>query len=1126
MALFMVCGEPAKAFAAEFIDDQGEFTQEIETLEEEQFEDADSFAEDEIITEDAEIREDEIPQEILEQLLEEDADEAVEETVSDSEFVEIPNEDEADRALRLLNFNEGKGLENLKTTDIPSSAYTIKRYADHVNIVNTASGTNLADFLYVALVYKDPAKQGKFFVLGEEVAPGKSVDLSFVYLDSRKKELVNEKEDYVLWMGRGDSYVDENDVTQYYNFKLLGYIPDYDDEGNIIEIDGERQYEKVDMVEIDVPAEASYPDLDSDWKDGYTGINMKAAIQKNFKSVKISWKPDTKAHPEQKEFKKYELYRLSSPETGFKETLISAASSGKSATDKNVDIFKDSLIYLLKCYDASGKLVAQFVTIAAPYMLEMQSGITTGTFDFKMTSRPDDTQLYLLQLAGVNKEASDKVTNGFQTKWTTVYQVDDGFNQGYGVGEYFISKNSKPQAIELSYNIEQPEITIGAKYFGRLQTLTYLKGLKVISAPSNVLNCKAGPEKMYVLTSAGVYYDDADAKKSNRYNIARANEHINAYFNGEEISSKSPIYIHDTNTEVCAKSGLIYFIASKELTNIKAFDLLKCDASSGKFKKVKTFSIKSPAVMECTITSELFSSIKVYALHYNNFVPEKDIYYSVRAISNVKNTAGGYGAGELIKPEMDVVQNFSTTDVGSDRIGLYWTVDDCVKQYWVYRSETSLNGAERTKAGQNGDTVVAKINGSKAKKYTTQIDDEDENNTKVIRVMSFEDKKNVKVNASYYYYIRPVYNVKAAEKDNELYIDKASIEVKGKASAMYARVGSFKAGNEALSEIRVSFNQVKGVNTYRLFKLEVDKSVSKLTSAMKPDLDALYTEAFAKDYPTYEEFEEYISTQPESRWLEIIQSAGYGGNNWEYVATVSTNGSSTASKSYVDKIHVAPGSYYFYLVQPASYTPDGHTNGVCFSYTGRVQNVPLPVTKANATYRDNAIRLSWELNSKDASKAHLSVQVSTDGGSHWINANKNGYTDSNPGRGVDRTYQIRVRYHDGSVNVYSSTVTVKYSLPAGIEVTKASDVGEFVNDTYTVKKGQEGCKLSYRAYLSNGATAAYNKIDFSKSDGNCVKITDNSSNSVTFNAENTGTMTFYLSCAGITRRITVVVVEK
>ena len=37
--------------------------------------------------------------------------------------------------------------------------------------------------------------------------------------------------------------------------------------------------------------------------------------------------------------------------------------------------------------------------------------------------------------------------------------------------------------------------------------ITYVNGLKVNSAPSNVLSCKAGPQKCFILTSAGVYYD-------------------------------------------------------------------------------------------------------------------------------------------------------------------------------------------------------------------------------------------------------------------------------------------------------------------------------------------------------------------------------------------------------------------------------------------------------------------------------------------------------------------------------------------------------------------------------------------------------------------------------------------
>ncbi len=1143
MALFMIAGEPARAFAAEIDYSDGEVVEEVESYVEDEFFSVSEEAQEPVDeTQDYEVADPEdddyIPEEVLEQFIggtEADQEDvtASDEVTDKKNFVEIPTEDESDSVLRMLVTTGQYDPENLGDhTPIPETAYTIKRYADYISVTNNAEGSNPEDGLYAALVYADENKQGKIYLIGTEVSPGKTTNLSTVYDSNRNKTLIDATTDYVLWLGKPESYTDPDTGKKTY-YKFLGYLPQYDDDYNVITIDGVPQYEKADMEEILVPAAESYDEYEGSWKDGYTGINLKATVQSNLTSVKLTWKLDTKNKPDQKEYKKFEVYRLipdSKEATGYKEELLREAKTSKTFTHKNIDAKKDSLLYLIKCLNAEEKTVAEYVTLAAPRMLQMQSGDTTGDFDFIMNIRPDDVELYMLEIAGQNKEYNEiKAPRGYQKPWTTIYQVDDGFGQGNSIGEFYISAKKKPEAMQLAYNIGAPSVEFGKQYYGRIQSVAYVNGLKVTSAPSNVLSCKAGPNKCHVLTSAGVYYDKTDANRGNYNNKARASEHINAYLNGDEISPTSQIYVHDTNTDVCYKDGLIYFIVDKDdVENIKSFDLLKCPSGSGKFTKVKNFTLTNKALMECTIDSEFFSNIVVYAMYYNNFIPEKDTYYAVRAIAKAKSAPGGRGAGVLISSKMDVVQSLVTSDSGPSKIKLTWQADDCVKSYWIYRSEHPYTGGKREKTGQSGDILIAKVGIGSAKKYTYSLSDDDETNIKTIKLITYTDKPTAKnplvIDKNYYYYVRPVYKAATAIGDIKAYMEYCSEEVKGKASALYAQITGFKAANEATKQIRISFNQVKNINHYRIFRLEVDKNTTKLTADMKPDLTVLYDEADKQDFATYEEFEDFLSGQPESRWKEIITGAGTSTSKWEYVTTLVTKGTSTASKSYIDN-SVKVGSYYYYLIQGAS----DKSSSVNFTYTARVRNLPLPVTSASARYdsNNNRIVLSWQLNSKDANKSHLTVQVSTDGSDNWANASKTGYNHNNPRKGRTHTYLVRVRYSDGTVTAYSNTVKLVYSLPSGIEVTKASTAGTLDGNYFYIYKGEEG-KLSYRAYLEDGSTSEYNKVTRSNTpDGNdTITITESTDNSFTFTGAKVGQVSYELNCAGITRKITIVVSDK
>ncbi len=1111
LALVMISGEPVRAFAAEF-DSDAENAEEIEILTDDYEEDyEEDFDLDEpeddidVITEDTE-DDIEITPEFMDAILDAADNEIVisadegegEEAKSDD--INIEDEDALDNAIELLRSSGADSLENLGNANIPADAYQLTRFEDHLCIENKATGTEKKDNLYVALIYADEKKQGKITVFGHLVAPGTHADLSVVYDEKGDKVRFEKDTDYILWIGRPDSYTDkETGETTYFDFKILGCIPDPDG--------GEAQ--KTEMDEIPVPASESKK-YDGEWQDGYTGIKMKAMIQKNMTSVKISWALDTKNKPEQKEFKKYSLYQLdadSKEKTGYKETLISKEfTTSKSFTQKNVKVETDSLLYLLKCYDKEGTLKAQFVTVAAPYMLEMQSGSNTGKFDYTMTQRPDTTDLYLVELAERNKESDGvKVTDGFQLAWTTVYQVEEGFNEGNSIGQYYISKSNTPNVIQLMYSEDLPQPVIGKTYYGRIQVVKFINNLLVASAPSNVLNCKAGPQKCYMLGSAGVYYDAKNAKNNNKENIRRASDHINEFLNGDEFTRTSR-YVHHTNTDVCYKDGLIYFMVDKNAEGIKSFDLLKCDHENGKYKKVKNFTFTNKALMKCDNNVTFLSDYDIYAIYYNNFTPEKDAYYAVRSVSTTKSTPGGRGAGELIKPNMDSVQGLATSTVDVNKISLGWTADDCVKQYWIYR---------RGEGEKYPEKPLAKVGIGKAKKYT---DDDEYGYEKTFKIISYTDSKNIKSDTPYYYIVRPIYNSTAASKDKDMYMDKCSNEVVGTASALYTPIKNFKAANEAIGQIKLSWSQVKQITHYRIYRLEVKESRKKIDNSNKPDLTALYEKADKEKYKTLQEFENFLATQPLNVWKEIVEAAGADGINWQFIDEVITDGQSNGKKEWTDK-NVEVGKYYFYMIQGATAV----SSSINFTYTSRVRNVPLPVSGLKASYNDGGIKLEWSFNKLDkAYKDDLNVQISTDGGKNWkdLKEGKTSYTDYNVRRGSERTYRLRVNYN----GVHSSESTITYSLPTGIEVNNAGDAGSLNDSTFTLKVGETG-KMSYRAYLSDGSTASYNEVASSNptADSNILRDWKVDGNSVTFTGNNPGTCTLYLSCAGVSRTIKIVV---
>lgn len=979
------------------------------------------------------------------------------------------------------------------------------RYPNRVTVENKNTIKGLDTTIYAVLIYSDPEKQGQKLMWGTKVSANEIVSLYSVHDKDDDQIPLDSTSDYTLLLGRCYQYEDEYTHEIYKeDMGFIGYMPEYDAEGNII------KYVKFNILNNDgkgttLKANSIVSDNNLGYRDGYSEIKLKASVQKNMK-IKFSWVPNKK-DAEQKDYKKYELYEItkdSTSETGYKETRrwpASGMSTAKKATlnpglDKETLLLKSSMLYVLKCYDKSGTLKAQYATAAAPYLFEMQSGTVTGNFDYTISQTADDpAKFFCLELAEKNKEKSEKAPGGFQEEWRSLYNCDE--LSLYSKGDYPITSKLTTEAVSMEYCKTEPEVVLGKKYYGRVKTIAYIGGLKVTSGPSNVLNCKAGPDKCYVIDIAGVIYDKADAKNGNSENTERANKHLEQYLNdtiGEEPLSGNSIYIHEDNSGTCAKSGMVFFQSVGDESNIKAYELLRSDKPNGKYKKVKSYGLNSKALLSCTVKDLEGDTIR--ALHYTNFPPEKDYYYAVRAVSKAGSAKGGFGYGFPNHSEADKVQIFdSGIDKSPTAIEIGWLHDDCVKQYWIYRSETSFGDITEAKG-----SPIAKVSAKSVKKY--KLTDESGRKTgETICYHLYVDKKVI-TDKRYYYYIRPIYNTKEAARNNKYNIDKVSHEIVGKATAKFAQIKNFKAANNGVESIKLSFSQQKGITDYRIWRLEVDSNTStKIPESLMPDI----MKAKNPD-ESYDKFEDRISGWKLDEWITFFNTYKAGnGNPWTYAGVYNGSGSSTKSATFKDD-GVAVGHYYFYMIQGAT----KESSGLIFTYTGRIQNVPLPVENLKAEYAGNGsvIKVSWDINSKDSGK----VKVQIDAGNGYKTLDHNHYNDYGLSRGNERTYKVRVVYI-GDYSIHSKVSEVKCSLPTKINVS---------NSEITLKVGQEG-KISATAVRDNGQPSTENNVEFStpsgiieiKKDGNSCKI----------KAKNTGETTIRCSCAGVSRDIKVKVIN-
>ncbi|MBQ9436987.1 MAG: hypothetical protein IJU50_01510 [Lachnospiraceae bacterium] len=900
--------------------------------------------------------------------------------------------------------------------------FTVGAKSKYVTVKNNrASG---GESFYVALVNpksdESEARLQNTFVNGVEVAPGSTVSLSIWYdLLAADWKSVEAESSYRLLLGE----------LPY----LSAYEYEYEDES------GEKQKYVYYQGEAEVTTLPASEAEAAQYEDGYTKITLKANQQKN-QSVKFSWKPDTKDEL-QKTFKKYALFQINKDGSGWEQIWPDRngkLGTGKSATlkkgvsngllnyetkdwvydEEKQDLVEKTvtkenpLIFLLKCYNkdassADAEPLKTYLTVAAPFMVSVQNEDSSEhSFEYSFTSAGAvSSQFYRLEIAKKNKEGEGVAkpdADGFKESVSKSYLAADLAS----ITEYPMAKNVTSTLMVASVgNILKTDI--GTKYFFRARSVYYYEGVKYVSAPSNVLNIKAGPSMCYVMDIAGVKYD----KTKSSQNKTNAIEHMKWYLGyGEEVaaegadseenaesgegseseegrSESKAEYCHTKDKGTDAKSGMVFFVGPTN--GIKTFDLLRSESRYGTYKKIKSFNPdkNTEIIWKCSVDGfEPGSGMALWCMEYNSFVPEKEYYYAVRAVSSAGSAPGGYGNTEYNKTELDKVQNFGTIGSSQKEVTMGWTHDDCVKQYWIYRTEVAAKPKDASDF-----TRIATVSGSKS---------------------YYMDKKAV-LGTVYYYYVRPVYDTKAAKKSEfEYNADLCSDWVTGESSVDYAMVKKLTSSNYSTGCISLAWPMIgDGVTEYRISRIE----------------------------RTYE-FD--------------AKSVSEDDANWMVLRDVTVDGvSKKETKEYDSSVTV--GRYYLYRIQPKN----GDKLGKISTYAKTTRAAVLAPTISAAYNGSRRAKVTVKLNAKDSAiwsemKVYLNGELLSGTGQTRT------YYDNNVG--TKKTYTAYAQYK----NVDSASVKVVYGVATHYLVRDNNGNKLYTNDRITMKVG-ETRRLSVTGYMSS-----------------------------------------------------------
>ena len=895
---------------------------------------------------------------------------------------------------------------------------------------------NSSNTLYVAVVSMDgitgdPATQTYPTVVGKAVESGGGTAeiTSYYYEDS-------------------DHKVQSSPIQP--ETKYLVYAAEYED----MYVDDEAvAWEGTVKKETVTEKKSSEPETTT-LKDGSDpAISFKALTQKD-QSVKLSWTPSKTSG-----YKTFALYRLKDDATDLEDagswkTLMDPGSKKKAYTDKD-NVYSvganpaKSGVYKLTANHGAGD--TSYIMVAAPWLYKTESGEAVGTQDFTFTAlRKSQALSYNLEIASVNKE-KEKDPNGFgdPTRVTSVRSEDAETSQ------YTIKKGLTSEAAKTLYGAEAPRI--GVKYFFRVKSVFAYRNLTVTSYASNVLNRKVGPAKCTVFSIDGLsLHDQIEQTEAS---------HIADMFAGKDIPSLQGVHADSDGT--CWKKGYITFRYEGDFNDVKEFQLLRSTTEDGKLKVVRKYSTSNSTLfgklndadyarmnelrVEALGTEQgekYYSYMKDYYekclwVEYDDFTPEVEYYYTMRAVSKTGNVTGDCGPVMLNKTKFEKVQNLIVVDSGCNSIYLAWKHDDCAKEYWVYRDTVSGNFKNVTGATK----PVLKVKGSKYE----EIDIPNAEGEAITQKTHIAYDMTAGGGKEYYYMVRPIY--KNNKSDN---YQKFSYAVACSEEAVKATIGEL---------------YVKTITpaVYSVKQLQVKWSGVVNNEDKKNPVDAYQIELLD-------------GTVSKGKW-EVQKN--------DPATKKAFNARSFLIPTLVEKV----GHEYTIMVRPklGDEYGDKDGKGKVTAKTYPLAAANLKVSKQTGSNFENGAKITFEINSKDRDYAD-NIWYEVTSGSRTIkegffsdsNNCKVSFADSDYlSRGATRGYKVKTTYVEGSDRTDGKTTSVSYSKPDRVKLRSGSGNDHKndleVGDTYHV----------YAYFEANGSPATVQDYDEIKSsDSDIVKIKD------------------------------------
>ena len=860
--------------------------------------------------------------------------------------------------------------------------------------------------------------------------------------------------------------------------------------------------------------------VDNKYEDGYSEIGMKAVVNKSTQTIQISWAPSAKKNAEYGKYKYFKLQRLDA-NGNFKDIEGWSGNLNKKSfkyKNKDVERAQGPAVFKLSCFAAKNDTtpLKEFVTVAAPSMLYVEQGDANYEVEYCFSKLFEDTNLsYRMEMADTKTEAGFEAGSKSTVNSSDLWEIKD----------FFIKKGLSVNALRdyLSANA----LTVGQTYYFRVKTEYKLLGKTYTSAPSNVLSRKAGPSKVYLFDVNGVKYQKPSGKNKDvidSKNIQRMDEYLKAELKWEEGTVSNNIFIHGGNEGPDAKSGYLVFLAkTDELSSIKSFEILKANTQYGTYKKVKSFKVTNgtPAAYSGLYKWEIpagkdyewlsgLGGYSVYYAQYNKFVPETDQYFAVRGISTSKSAAGGFGDGYKVRPELDKVQYAYALDGTIDKINLYWSHDDCVKEYWIYKKEyAGSETGDTTQFTKIEDyTLIKKVKGTKSgvlKLGSTKASEQailEAASENLIKngdwtYNKFTDKDGakcpggsksvVKEGKIYQYVIVPKYKTKNVTDPDHYNLDKRSDVTPGRATLTNAKIKNYTATNYGVGRVRLKWNKLKGAGAYAIIR-----------SSAKPDDSS----AWAKDAV----FVEVDDDSPEAA-LRTFFEKNYFMDDGRYWIDANTGKAATGAAPVV-------GHYYYYTIMAGSF----NSGTVSKATSKRQRSMPLAPTnvkveKGGAGYKQGAT-VTWTKDSREQGNVTYEVWCrDMDNGSSsygaWakLGTGNGSFTDNNSilERGVIRQYRVVAKYGDYSNGRDGGTWSKPSKLEVSVKETTVN-VGDTVNiNVYPRRDGSPSSVADMGVEYSTSGSLGDVK---SKVEGDhivyTVKATGAGTHSITFKTYESG----------------------